>query len=127
MAKILVAEDSPDTLEAILLVLEGAGHTVFTARDGDQALVLLGERQYDLAVLDIWMPRRSGLDVLKSLRAQVEDLPVILVSGGGPGATLEQATAIADLYRADKVIYKPFEDEDLLSAVDGLLNGKAAG
>jgi CheY-like chemotaxis protein len=125
MATILVAEDSADTLEAILLVLEGAGHDVITARDGDQALAKLGERSYDLALLDIWMPRRSGLDVLKSLRTLVKDLPVILISGGGPGATLEQATAIADLYRADKVIYKPFEDEDLLDAIDTLLAARS--
>jgi CheY-like chemotaxis protein len=67
------------------------------------------------------MPKKSGLDVLKALRQLKADMPVILISGGGPGATLEQATAIADIYRADRVLYKPFEDEELLSAIAQLV------
>ena len=67
------------------------------------------------------MPKKSGLDVLKDIRQAYPHMPVILVSGGGPGATLEQATMMADLHKATQVLYKPFEDEELLDAVSTAL------
>lgn len=117
MARILLADDVPLMVEAVVAALESEGHQVAVAADGDAAIQLLTSENFDIAVLDIWMPKKSGLDVLKALRQLKPDMPVILISGGGPGATLEQATAIADIYRADCVLYKPFEDEELLSAI----------
>jgi CheY-like chemotaxis protein len=121
VARILVADDTPATRAAIELILSSAGHDVMTVADGEAVLTALTSEAVDLAVLDIWMPKRSGLDVLKVLRQRHPTLPVIMVSGGGPGATLEQATALADVYRASKVLYKPFEDEELLDAVAALV------
>ncbi len=103
------------------LVLESAGHDVVCCADGEQAIQLSTAEHFDLAVVDIWMPRRSGLDVLKALRSRDDKIPVILASGGGPGASLEQATALADLYGAAAVLYKPVEDEELLAAVRNAL------
>lgn len=99
------------------LVLESAGHEVVWAQDGEQALELSASEAFDVAVVDIWMPRLSGLDVLKALRNRTKPIPVVLVSGGGPGATLEQATALGDLHGAAAVLYKPVEDDELLAAV----------
>jgi CheY-like chemotaxis protein len=117
MANILLADDVPLMVEAMLVALEAEGHKVAVAKDGAQALDMLSNASFDIAILDIWMPKKSGLDVLKALRGAKPDLPVILISGGGPGATLEQASAIADIYGADRLLYKPFEDEELLSAI----------
>lgn len=121
MATILVADDAASVAAAIELVLKSAGHHVVVANDGEIAVDYLKRQSFDLAVLDIWMPKKSGLDVLKDIRLAHPTMPVILVSGGGPGATLEQATMMADLYKATQVLYKPFEDEELLSAVDTAL------
>jgi two-component system, chemotaxis family, chemotaxis protein CheY len=121
MARILLADDVPLMVEAVVTALESEGHQVAVAADGDAAMLLLTSEKFDIAVLDIWMPKKSGLDVLKALRQLKPDMPVILISGGGTGATLEQATAIADIYRADRVLYKPFEDEELLSAIAQLV------
>lgn len=120
MATVLLAEDVDITREAITLMLRNAGHTVIAAVDGDEAALLV-EKKVDLFLFDIWMPKVSGLDVLKQLRALGDRRPVILMSGGGPGATLEQATALADIYAASHMIYKPFEEEELLAAIDRLL------
>jgi CheY-like chemotaxis protein len=120
MATILLAEDVEMTREAITLMLKKAGHTVIAAVDGDEAALLV-EQKVDLFLFDIWMPKVSGLDVLKQLRALGDKRPVILMSGGGPGATLEQATALADIYEASLMIYKPFEDSELLGAIDKLV------
>jgi DNA-binding response OmpR family regulator len=121
MAMILLAEDGEITREALTLLLRHAGHKVVAARDGAEAEDLLRTGQIDLCLLDIWMPKVSGLDVLKNMRGRDDVRPVILMSGGGPGATLEQASALADAYAASQMIFKPFEDDELLSAIDGLL------
>ncbi len=121
MAHVLLADDIDVMVEAMSAALESEGHLITVARDGDAALELLTKNSFDIAVLDIWMPKKSGLDVLKAIRKHYPKLPVILISGGGPGATLEQATAIGDAYGADRVLYKPFEDEELLSAIETLV------
>jgi CheY-like chemotaxis protein len=115
--RILLADDTAAVREALTFVLESDGHIVTVATNGAQAMEALQAGPIDLAVLDIWMPQASGLDVLKTIRASWPQLPVIIMSGGGPGPSLEQATAIADLYRASHILYKPFDDEDLLALV----------
>jgi CheY-like chemotaxis protein len=121
MATILIADDMMPVAEAMQLALARQGHDCVLVGDGDAALAAIEGQRFDLLVLDVWMPRRSGLEVLKQVRATQPDLPVVLVSGGGSGATLEQATAVADLYRADRMLYKPFEDEELVQAIASLL------
>lgn len=115
--RILVADDLESARLAMKLALEAAGHEVVCAADGAEALACIRQRAFDLAVVDIWMPRQSGLDVLRALRHWLRPLPVVVISGGGPGASLEQATALADLHGASRVLYKPVEEEELLAAV----------
>lgn len=118
MASILVAEDVPEMREALELVLKSAGHGVALAVDGEDALKRLGDDAFDVLVLDIWMPKKGGLDVMKVVTENWPAMPVIVISGGGPDATLENVTAVADLYGAMRVLYKPFDDEELIEAVD---------
>ena len=99
------------------LVLESAGHEVVAASDGIEALRHSEKERFDVAVLDVWMPRQSGLDVLKTLRERGSDLPVVLVSGGGPGASLEHAAILGDIHGASAILFKPVADRELLAAV----------
>lgn len=115
---ILLAEDLESARAAMKLVLESAGHEVVCVENGAEAMERSQQDSFDVAVLDIWMPQLSGIDVLKALRSRPQPTPVVLVSGGGPGASLEQATALADLYGASRVLYKPVDDNELLSAVN---------
>lgn len=117
MARILVAEDVEEMREAIELVLSGNGHDVTLAEDGEVASELLKGNTFDVMVLDIWMPKKGGLELMREITETYADLPIIVVSGGGPDATLENVTAISDLYGAIRVLYKPFEDEELIEAV----------
>jgi CheY-like chemotaxis protein len=121
MANILVAEDVDVMREAIELVLSGEGHAVTLAEDGEVASGLLGKGQYDVIVLDIWMPKKGGLELMREITENYPDLPIVVVSGGGPDATLQNVTAVADLYGAIRVLYKPFEDEELVEAVQQAL------
>ncbi|WP_416898093.1 MAG: response regulator [Minwuia sp.] len=117
MARVLIAEDVAEMREAMQIVLEGEGHEVVLAEDGVAATERLSAGDYDVAVLDIWMPKKGGLALMKEITETHPELPVIIVSGGGPDATLENVTAVADLYGALRVLYKPFDDEELIEAV----------
>ena len=117
MARVLVAEDVAEMREAMQIVLEMDGHEVVLAEDGVVATEKLAEGEFQVAVLDIWMPRKGGLELMKEITATYPELPIIIVSGGGPDATLENVTAVADLYGALQVLYKPFDDDELIEAV----------
>jgi DNA-binding response OmpR family regulator len=126
MAIVLVAEDIEPVRAALSVLLQTGGHDVRLVNDGTQALAHINDPTIDLFLLDVWMPGKSGLDVLKALRAAGDVRPVVLMSGGGPGATLEQATAIGDMYGANQTIFKPFDDEELLGIIAKLLTVTSA-
>tara|TARA_R110002167_G_scaffold182856_1_gene383298 strand:+ start:856 stop:1230 length:375 start_codon:yes stop_codon:yes gene_type:complete len=122
MARIIVAEDVAEMRAALAFVLEGAGHEVILTESGAAALKLHRDAAAELLILDVWMPGRSGLDVLKSIRDGGDSVPVVMISGGGPGKTLENATHLADLYGAAAMLFKPFEDDELLEVIGQALD-----
>ncbi len=116
---VLVADDEQDILALVVLRLEQAGYDVATAEDGEEALELANKLQPDLAILDVMMPRRDGVEVTKELRdsEQTRELPVILLT-----ARVQEA----DVYRgyvagADEYLKKPFRPEELRDRVDAVL------
>jgi DNA-binding response OmpR family regulator len=115
---ILICEDD-DNLRQLIRVVIGAGYTIVEAGDGDEALALTREHQPDLIVLDLMMPRMSGLDVLRRLRSDVSvDGTHIIVMSAWPdaeGASLEAG--------ADRYLQKPFEPDELTRIVESLLGG----
>ncbi len=121
MTHILIVDDAKAVRESMSVVLKKAGYDVTEAADGEQALATLSAQSFDLAIVDIWMPRKNGLSLLQEVRAQRSDIPIIIVSGGGPGAPLERSAALADIYGAAEVLFKPFENLELLDAVTGSL------
>ena len=113
---ILVCEDD-DNLRQLIRVVIGSGYHLVEAGDGDEALVLASEHRPDLVILDLMMPRMSGLDVLKQLRASAAtDGMHILVMSAWPDA--ETASRMAG---ADAVLQKPFELDALTSLVEEAL------
>ncbi len=127
MAKRIVAvDDDIDFLELEKTWLEEAGYEVKTCSDANQAIPLLKEWKPDLLLLDIWMPNRSGWEVLELLQIdpEVRRIPVIFVTA----ATMEVKSVekgIMDRYRqrlrAD-TLFKPFDMDALLAKVDNTLN-----
>src|SRR5687768_15068594 len=67
--QILVADDNPDNLEILRMRLSSRGYDVITAADGEEALAIAKERQPDLILLDVMMPRLDGVAVCQRLRA----------------------------------------------------------
>src|SRR5436305_14680803 len=80
--ELLIADDDEDILTLVQLRLSRSGYEVVVARDGEEALRLAQEKHPDLAVLDWMMPKASGLDVLRAMRADAEtaDIPVVLLT-----------------------------------------------
>jgi len=116
--KVLLVDDDFEIIEAARYALEGAGHTVVIARDGNQGLALAERENPDLIVLDMMMPKRSGFLVLEKLRRlRTEPLPVIMITGNEGS----RHKAYAELLGVSDYIRKPFPMERLISAVDKLM------
>lgn len=117
--KVLIVDDDFEIIEAVRYALEGAGHDVIVARDGNQGLALAERENPDLMVLDMMMPKRSGFLVLEKLRRlRDEPLPVIMITGNEGS----RHKAYAELLGVSDYIRKPFAMERLIEAVDKLLD-----
>ena len=75
MAVLLIVEDDTATNEAICEYMRSAGHITLSALDGEQGLQIAREKSVDLVVLDIMLPKRTGLEVLKELRSTLLPSP----------------------------------------------------
>ena len=120
MGKILVVDDEPDVLEVIKDILVDAGHDIQVASDGNEAINLTENNNFDLVLTDIIMPEKEGISMILSLKEQNPELNIIAMSGGGyagPAFYLETAEG----FGADKTLVKPITRENLLKAVNELL------
>ncbi len=120
---LMVIDDDPDLLAMLQDLFQGRGFDVVTAPDGEEGLRLSQERRPDLIILDIFMPRMNGLEVLASLRRVHPALPVIVMTAGGE-EILDQATVAmySRLRRgAGRLFDKPVNMKELATAVDELL------
>lgn len=111
-------DDEADTRMLIEDILASAGYEVVLAADG-----LEGMRQYhatpvDLALVDLFMPNREGLETIKELKQQFPDFPIIAMSGDALALPL---LSIAQRLGATEVLQKPFSPEELLEAIKHVL------
>jgi CheY-like chemotaxis protein len=115
---ILVVEDNNDLLLLFRLVLESAGYKVTTVDNGQDALNFLETIQPRLVLMDIMMPKISGLEVARQIKEKLnyQALPILLVSGVDH---LKEEQL--DDSKADDIIYKPFDLDILISRVAELI------
>lgn len=116
---ILVADDDRDILELVAFRLERAGYEVLTAGDGEQALAAAREHRPALAVLDVMMPKLTGYDVVKAMRAEegTSRIPVILLTARVQEADVSRGFEAG----ADDYIRKPFSPQELRARVEAIL------
>ena len=86
MANVLLAEDDGDVATALGLALSAAGHRVRRAADGVQAIEVVRRDEVDVAVLDLLLPRKGGLEVAAAIR-EGSGVPIVLVTGIYRGAS----------------------------------------
>jgi two-component system, OmpR family, alkaline phosphatase synthesis response regulator PhoP len=122
--RILIAEDEESIIASLEFLMRQALHEVRVARDGDEALRLVDEFQPDLVLLDLMLPRRSGLEVCGAIRAgerQATTRVLMLTAKGGSGEIARGMAAGADDY-----LVKPFSTRDLVGRVRALLESGGA-
>lgn len=114
--KILLADDDRDLVDMLRYVFQRDGYTVTTVLDGEAALRSFQVEAPDLIVLDILMPKRSGLDVLREIR-RASKVPIIMLTSLGD----EESTVNALDAGADDYLAKPFRPRELRARVKSLL------
>lgn len=127
MAKILLIDDDPAVRATIEIVLKRNGHDVVSAGDGRKGLQLFEAGQFDLLIVDIFMPNMDGLETIGVVRKIKPWTPVIVISGHhvGAGATpdfLNMATKLGAVYS----LQKPFRPAELLAALSACLEDSNA-
>jgi two-component system, NtrC family, response regulator AtoC len=113
MARILIADDEPGLREFLRDALEGDGHTVDDAYDGEKAAALLDDRGYDLLITDLKMPGRTGMDLVRKVRAEQPETQVIVLTAH---ATVDTAVEAMRLGAFD-YLRKPIGGPDELTVL----------
>jgi len=109
----LVVDEDECARQVMALMLRCAGYRVACAGDGEAAWSSLATETFDLSITDCEMPRLSGLDLIRRIRAAAISLPAILVSGDFP----QGAPDLSALLPSDAALSKPFLRTDLLKRV----------
>ena len=117
IAKILIAEDDANIRQGLVATLESEGYAVTAAADGAQALRLFPQEKFDLVMLDVMMPKTSGYDVCRELRAHGSQVPVLFLTAKG-----EEVDKVVGLkLGADDYVTKPFGVHELLARIEAVL------
>ena len=116
LIRVLLAEDEESFVEALLVGLEREGFAVTVARDGAEALECFERSEPDLILLDVMLPRISGLDVCRSIRAR-SSVPIIMVTA----KATEIDTVVGLEVGADDYVAKPYRLRELVSRMRAVL------
>lgn len=119
MAKILIAEDEPDIRELVAFTLRFAGYEVVVAHNGEEAVQLAARELPDLALMDVRMPRMTGYDACRAIKAHpdLKDMPVVFLSAKGQEAEIESGLEAG----AEEYLLKPFAPDQLTERVRAIL------
>ena len=119
---ILIVEDETALAEAVAHILRKAGHSADRVADGQSALDYIRAGAYDLVLLDIMLPRLDGLSVLRQMRSEGVQTPVLMLT-----ARTTVPDKVAGLNAgADDYLTKPFDPEELLARVSAMTRRKGA-
>ena len=120
--RILLVEDDPMIGESVSEWLQGDGYAVDWLQDGDSALLALHTTPFALVILDLGLPGRDGLEVLKEIRSKESHIPVLITTARD---TVDDRIAGLDS-GADDYLIKPFDLEELSARIRALLRRSAA-
>jgi CheY-like chemotaxis protein len=119
MAKILIAEDERDIRDLVAFTLRFAGHEVFAATNGEEAVELAPRVKPDLVLMDVRMPRMTGYEACRALKADpvLKHIPVIFLSAKGQESEIQQGLDAG----AEEYLLKPFAPDQLTDRVKDIL------
>ncbi len=119
MAKILIAEDEPDIRELVAFILRFAGHEVVATSNGEEALLQAPLVMPDVILMDVRMPRMTGYDACRAMKAHplLRDVPVVFLSAKGQDAEIQAGMEAG----AEEYLLKPFAPDQLVERVRAIL------
>lgn len=121
MTRVLIADDDPLTASGIEVLLAGSNfHVVANVRSGKEALESLASARPEILVLDIRMPERSGLEVLRTLRGRGDTRPVVLLTGSITDQTAREAMEL----NVDGLVIKANAPRDLPACLEAVSRGR---
>jgi two-component system alkaline phosphatase synthesis response regulator PhoP len=120
-ARLLIVEDEPGLLMTLSDRLRAEGYLVETAEDGESGFARANREAFDLVILDVMLPKKSGFDVCRDLRRHGIETPVLMLTARG-----ELADRVVGLkLGADDYLVKPFEMAELLARVEARLRRRS--
>jgi DNA-binding response OmpR family regulator len=119
MAKILIAEDEPDIRELVAFTLRFAGHEVVATSNGEEALLQAPVVMPDIILMDVRMPRMTGYDACRAMKADplLKDVPIVFLSAKGQDAEIQAGMEAG----AEEYLLKPFAPDQLVERVRAIL------
>ena len=119
MAKILIAEDERDIRDLVAFTLRFAGHEVFAAANGEEAVEMAPNVNPDIILMDVRMPRMTGYEACKVMKQNpdLRDIPVVFLSAKGQEAEIQQGLDAG----AEEYLLKPFAPDQLTNRVKAIL------
>jgi len=123
MKKILIVEDEKDMVTGLKFNLEARDYAVIAAYDGEAGYRKALEEKPDLVILDLMLPKRNGYEVCKSLKKEIPDLPIIILTAKSQEAEIVTGLELG----ADDYITKPFSVLELLARIKSVLRRTKSG
>jgi two-component system OmpR family response regulator len=119
--KVLVVDDNQDVRDLVVHFLSSDGFQVFSASNGDDALAILKSNPINLVLLDVMMPGKSGLDVLREIRTgsnkAIREIPVMMITAKSSTDDIDAALAVG----ANSYVIKPFRANTIREKVRTIL------
>ncbi len=116
-SRILLVEDEPGLVMTVTDLLEGEGHEVTARTDGQSGLDTALKTDFDLLILDVMLPKKTGFDLLRDLRMQGKDAPVLMLTA--KSQVVDKVVGLK--LGADDYLTKPFDPSELLARIEALL------
>jgi len=119
MSKILVAEDERDIRDLVAFTLRFAGHEVVVANNGEEAVQTAIQSNPDLILMDVRMPRMTGYEACKVMKANpdLKDIPIVFLTARGQESEIQQGLEAG----AEEYLLKPFAPDQLTTRVKAIL------
>lgn len=123
MGRVLVIDDESAVRAAIEQILNSAGHEAILAANGMQGATLCRTELPDLAIIDIFMPERDGIETIAAFRRDFPNVSVIAISGGHIAS--DSMLSTAQQLGAERILAKPFSVVEFLNVVEEVLRSRS--
>ena len=115
--RIMVVDDEPDVLDLITAYLSDSGHEIEATTNSVEAMERLKLGGYDALVTDVLIPDFDGIELIRAVRRSNPNIWIVAISGGGEHLRATTALSLIRVFGADKILYKPFEQDELIAAL----------